>query len=372
MKDLPSRVLMVVTGIGNGFVEAWVSVLERAGSQVVVLDNSHKASLEDAPASLLAQTVFVHPAGGAEGQWRNAVEDLLGGPPEMLFYWWGLDSLRQREPIETWRVPVVLCVDTYPNASIAASEFREYLRGFALVGGIDGLVVPSDEMRSMLVRRYPMLRPVPSVVVVSPYGQAAHFAANPAFGSSERVRLKFLGRSDYFYSDSTRMGKDDLGPWLSGFLERGVEVHVQAPSQQAQRQILSERGYIFYQPLERKTLMDGRFAAALEPFHGNLVYYSVRNSTIARRVANGLSTRFANAVCAPTPLVVPPEATFASRFLDEMGTGIAKRDHDTIIEKLLSDGDDMRRAWHDRHASWAAETVAEAFVAFLVRVTARR
>lgn len=353
------RIVLFCTSLKNPFVEAWVRTWEASGARVAVLAQVDPLDSPDTPPQLHERTVYFD---GADKKvptaWKAKLETLLGGPPTAIFYWWGLGSLALRTPVEAWpAAKVLLCVDTYPNASRLLTEIREALQSLLPVNRVDAFVVASDEMASMILKRFPWVRGTPMHVVTSPFPLSSHLSQPILVAErSEKLRLCFTGRSDFLHRGSLRMAKDDLGEFFVELLESDMDVFVQEPSDLAQKSELMSRGYSFYPAVARANIMNGGFAEMISTFDGHLVHYEVANATISRRVSTSLSTRFATAVCSPTPIIVPPEATFAKKFLSVHPIGFASRDADSISDVLSDQADAMRQYWRDNHHAWAGES----------------
>lgn len=359
--DVP-RMAIFCSSLKNPFIEAWVKTWEAAGAVVAVLANVSASESLDTPDYLRERVVHFDAAdSGSTRQWKMQLEAILGGSPTALFYWWGLASLAEKAPIKAWpSAKIVLCVDTYPNASRMLTELREVALSALSIGIVDAFVVASEEMAELLTRRFPWIRGKVMRSVVSPFPLASHASAGASNKKhSEKLRLCFTGRSDYLHSGSIKMAKDDLGLLLDKFISAGIDVFVQAPSDDDHRRRLTSLGYSFYRDVPRNDLLNGKFADMISQFDGHLVYYEIANSTIARRVSTGLSTRFATGVCSSTPMIVPPDATFAVNFLSKNPIGFASSDPYAVSRTLMERGDEMRAHWAANHRTWAGESNAE-------------
>lgn len=361
LRSVP-RVAIFCSSLKNPFIEAWVKTWEAAGAVVAVLANVSASESSDTPGYLRERVVHFDAAdSGSRWQWTTQLEAILGGPPTALFYWWGLAALNEKAPIKAWpSAKVVLCVDTYPNASRFLTELREVALSALSIGMVDAFVVASEEMADLLVRRFPWIRGKVMHSVVSPFPLASHTSVRePNRNQSEKLRLCFTGRSDYLHSGSLKMGKDDLGLFLDNFINEGIDIFVQTPTDIDHRRRLTNLGYSFYRDVPRDEILNGGFADMISQFDGHLVYYEMANPTIARRVSTSLSTRFATGVCSSAPIIVPPEATFAVNFLSKNPIGFASRDPDFISGRLSERGAEMREYWAGSHRTWAGESNAE-------------
>jgi hypothetical protein len=361
LQNIP-RVAIFCSSLKNPFIEAWLKTWEASGVKVAVLANVHPSDSSDTPDYLHERTVYFDAADlGSVSQWKAELESKLEGSPNAIFYWWGLAALFETAPVKAWpSAKVLLCVDTYPNASRLLTELRECVRSAFPIAMVDAFVVASEEMAALLARRFPWVRGKEMRTVVSPFPLSAHCSAvrDSARDASARPRLCFTGRSDYLHSGSLKMGKDDLGVFFDGLIQAELDVFVQAPRDNDHRRLLAGLGYSFYGDVPRSHIMNGGFADMISQFDGHLVCYEVANSTISRRVSTSLSTRFATGICSSTPLIVPPEATFAKDFFSRHPIGFASKDPGVVRRTLGERGAQMREYWKTNHQAWAGESNA--------------
>ena len=126
-----------------------------------------------------------------------------------------------------------------------------------------------------------------------------------------------------------------------------------------------ESGFPAYPNFRTEQMLDGTYATYIAQFDGQLAVYNIANGTIRRRVAGGLSTRFAFGLGSPSPLVVQPESEFATAFLKTNRVGTVLTDPDHLLVDLRANQSDYRRAWQECHAGWSAEGQAGRIQAFL-------
>lgn len=352
-----SPVVLVVTSLRNPFLEAWVAALRlRSSSVAVLLLNTEPTG--DTPQSILR--ILVAAPGKSLTQIREQIEVILGGTPGNIFYWWGLHSARDPRPAIIWPAAKrSLCVDTYPNASRLLTELRELLRASRWLASIDCVVVTSREMADMLQHRLPSTRQKQIEIITSPFPISAHGTGDAEATDDPRKRLIFTGRSDFLYSGSAKMAKDDPSTFFESLISKSLRVFVQHPGDSAQARLLLDRGFDLYPHHNRASLLDGAFSQFLATFDANLIYYATPNGTLRRRVKNSLSTRFATGLCAPTPMIVPKPAEFAASLFADYPIGIAASDAATILDFLTSRTDGARRTWAANHIHWSAEGQAE-------------
>ncbi len=296
------------------------------------------------------------------------------GEPDLVFAWWGTEALRALVEAGEAHPSArrVLCVDTFPNASMWVTEVRERQRLRSFARDIDGLVYPSPEMRATHVGAVPWLESIPWVALPQPLPARAH-ARHREFLPDELTlpptdgpRLVLTGRADLLWTRDPRMRKDALGDALIGLEGAGFEVwtsgHFAAEKQSRFRT---------YPTFSTEEMLDGTFATYIAQFDGQLALYNVANGTLRRRVSAGLSTRFAFGLASPSPLIVPPESRFAAKFLREHPIGIVLDDPQRLRADVERRQSDIRAAWTASHHSWTAEGQSDLVQRFLLGLRRR-
>jgi hypothetical protein len=249
-------------------------------------------------------------------------------------------------------VPLVLCVDTYPNASVVLTELREWATFLPRRRQVAGFVTTGAEMTRML-RRRGLIRRQPTLELNQPLALETHASTGGSVGVPDT--MLFSGRSDYLYSRDRRMAKDALGPSLEEFMSAGMKVTVQEPLDGSSRSFLEERGYAFYPRFSNEAMVDGRFSDFAAGFGCQLVSYEIPSGVIRRRVNNGLSTRWTFGLASPAPLVAPGRSAVARSFFAAHPVGLASDDPQHVVSELGRRGEAMREYWHRHHHMWSAE-----------------
>lgn len=163
--------------------------------------------------------------------------------------------------------------------------------------------------------------------------------------------LIFTGRADLLYNRSTSMRKDSLGGFLEGFIKDGLSVRVQEPRDPDSRQFLVSRGYKFYPYMTNEDVLRGSLAEVIVEHEFQLCYYNACSRTIRRRMAGGMSSRFALGLTANTPIILPREAKSSLSFVLDKAIGAEvnePRDIGTPDERLFE-------SWKSNHFQWSAE-----------------
>ncbi len=337
------RIAFVSRGLINPLAEIWPEVLVAAGHQVAHVDFEEVGERGEVAGILHAPP---GPLGPAEGL---AAEEQLGGAPEVVFTWWGTGAVAYADwARDRWRsARTVLCVDTFPNASVIATEIREVVRLRRSSPGIHGLVYFSEEMRDLHLQRAPGLRDRPNAVICQPLPQRMFARDVEALDPELRLepvgrpQVIFTGRPDHLFSRGRRMAKDAVGPVLEAIESGGADVWV--PSFRSHPD-----GWRHYPRFTNAQVLDGTFATFVAQFDAQLALYQSANSTVVRRLRCGLSSRFGLAFASPTTVVVPDVSGFARRMVETLDLGFALGDPRALASEL----DPARR--QRVAASWAA------------------
>jgi len=295
--------------------------------------------------------------------------DSVGFTPDVIFVWWGLGMVASTAEYlnRTFPgVPVVLCVDTYPNASVVLTELREWATFLPRRRHVSGFVTTGTEMTHML-RRRGLIRREPTLELNQPLALETHASNDGSVGVPDT--MLFSGRSDFLYSRDPRMAKDALGPALEGFMKAGMTVTVQEPLDESAKSALEERGYVFYSRFSNEAMVDGRFSDFAAGFGCQLVSYEIPSGVIRRRVNNGLSTRWTFGLASPTPLVAPGRSGVARSFFAAHPVGLASDDPRHVVSELRRCGDAMRDHWHRHHHIWSAEGMAGPVLEYFASIT---
>jgi hypothetical protein len=154
------------------------------------------------------------------------------------------------------------------------------------------------------------------------------------------------------------MAKDALGPWLQQLSRSGVDVTVQEPDLELGRAAVRDAGFRTYSRLTDEEVLNGDLARIVTRHDLQISMYSIANSTVSRRVKNGLSSRFSLGTTAPTPHVLSPEARSADAWLRPGRGGMVVSRPEQVADGLAALSG-YRQYWHEHHASWSAEGKAE-------------
>ncbi len=372
------RVAFLSRGLTNPLALIWPEALVEAGHSVGHIDFGLGAGGHGSDGSVDLSAVTLAPPGPLDRHHAAEAEDMMGGRPDVTFAWWGSGSIHYGLwARHAWPgAPIVLCLDTFPNASMLATEAREVLRLRRLISNVGGLVYFSQPMKDLFELRVPHARSLPSIKMPQPLTsrvrarEGASLAAPhrlPDRSGGEGPRILFTGRPDYLFSSDRRMGKDALGPTLEGMVNAGASVYV--PSF---RRETAPRGMHSYPVFSTAQMLDGTFATYVAQFDAQVALYQPVNRTIRRRLATSLSTRFGLAFAAPTTVIVRPESTFAVDLLTDLDLGVVLRAPNDLVASL----DAARKArtveaWHRHRDLFSASALASEIEGFFRTVAGR-
>lgn len=350
-------------------MDAWIEFIIMSESELVVVAEVEYGEIFKIPESYRDLLVIKSP----RSAWKEKVEEMFGGTPDVIIYWWGLHSLLRRDLYEVWRdARLALIVDTFPNASHKLTEFREVVRARKYLGLVNTFIVSSFEMKEDLRRVFhSSIQDSNFIVITSPFSLRNHFGrySDEETSSSDNAKrgispsIIFLGRSDYFYSGVRRMLKDDIGPQLIRLIKNGARVTVRNTGDTGLNNILLEEGFNFYESFDRESMTNGNFSRFVSTFDAQIPIYNAHNSTIRKRVANGLSTRFVQGICSDTPLIIQNESTSGINFIRSHDTGkVMTKNLGEVLNSLLENQSLMRKNWKEKHVSWASESFVGNFL----------
>jgi hypothetical protein len=330
------RLALEVTSLTNPLAEGWRRTFEIAGYDVhgVVLGD-----LED-PDQLPPGWTHVSRVGRASF--------------DVVASWWGLASARHSILARNSRARHVVIVDTYPNASRLLSELREY---WAFQRDVrshpDVLLCYSDEMARALRRRLIGWSRAHIASMLQPFPLAMHRDRTRPAKRDDGVI--FTGRSDLLLARDTSMAKDALGDLLQSIVGLGIPVTVQEPADIDLRLKLKTLGFSFYERLTNDEILDGTLGSIINQHGAQLCLYNNANSTISRRMRNGLSSRFAVGVTANTPALVPAVATSSARWVEQHGVGAPIDTAREVADYVGLESHAPFDRWRTEHADWSSE-----------------
>jgi hypothetical protein len=363
------RILVDLPDTTNPLGPAWVASLQAAGLTAVgwTPDGLSGHGWDESVADLVVDERTY----GVDSRSVAEVHRRLLGPPCVIVLWWGLGSLDSRlGPLKESfpGVPVVLVVDTYPNASRLLSEAREWARAARQVTHLAGMITTSEHMSRVLRRRRLAARG-PILALSQPLPLAAHATESSEHRFSGRI--VFTGRSDCLFTRDIRMAKDAVGPSLASLVNAGAQVFVQDPGEPAARGRIEEQGLDIYPRMTNTQMLCGEFSDFIGSFDAQLAIYRTPSAVLRRRVSNGLSTRWAFGLANPAALMVPREATFAIDFLERSPIGTTMSDPESTLELIQALAPSWRSTWNGRHREWSAEGVSQSLTDFFGEVAAR-
>lgn len=356
--------------LGNPLGLNWILGVRSLGAKVVVISNREISDNDRIKWCIPRDLTVIYEK---DPSIQRGVREAIGGDPNIIFGWWGsriIPMLRKVKSIFPGS-KVVLCVDTLPDARGIAGEVREYLRLAASAALIDGVVHYSNNMKRNFCRALPMYKRKAHLCVIEPF-PVSTFARAMSNAKPQLQRLDtlphviFTGRGDLLWSTTANMRKDAVGPMLEQLSSYGV--HVFVPHDADTRNLPLMHRYPYF---SNQSLLEGEFSVYLSDFDAHLVFYNEFNSTIRRRVSNGLSTRFALAITASSPIVVSSSSTFVKEYWSNDAMGFTFESMTDLYEQLLNRPalDTFRQALNENgisHSFDAKRQDIEAFLASLL------
>jgi hypothetical protein len=274
----------------------------------------------------------------------RSIVDSLNGTPDIIFSWEGALILKPLQWVEQTfpTAKVIHCVNTFPNAVNALSELRMYWRYRRADTSIDGYVFYSKSMQAFFQQKIPTAQKKPYLVLVEPFLKVAFADPNsykPDVPELKRIDDKpyiiFTGRgTELWNSFSLKERRDALGSFFQQLSQQGIRIFL--PPKADLRGLPNLHHYPVF---SNQDIYSGRFAEYISQFDAHLVMYNEWNGTMRRWVSTGLSTRFAYALTATSPLAVSQ----TSQFIHELW-------HQNPFGFVFHNIDDLAISLHDRQA----------------------
>lgn len=365
------KVVFFVDTLKNPFIDAWYDFLCLLHIDFVILAQVNSDELQLLPIRIQSQVVYM-----TDHNWREQAEEKLNGIPDVIIYWWGLLSLLRLGPRKAWpKSSLSLVVDTFPNASMKFTLYLEVFKSFLFLNSVDLFIVTSEEMKfDMISTLGKIIKNKDFFILRTPFTLKSHSNKSVADAQSSEGNqsLVYLGRSDFLFSDNLRMRKDDTSRILVNFMEAGANIYLRESGNQYIDQILMENGFHVYKNHSRESMTNGSFSEFIDGFAGQIPIYNTHNSTIRRRVSNGLSTRFAQGVCSSTPMLLNKEAKFSKEFVEDYQIGLyIEGDISNLLFTFFQQNSRFRLNWYQKHHLWASEHYVDEFKHALFSLVAK-
>jgi hypothetical protein len=368
--------IVLIGQIGNPLCANWAYGLKDLSHNVLAVSWARQPL---SPA-LLVQYGFggdipvVHSWTGLEDSLQKSVEAHFAGAPDLIFGWWGNTAI---SPLKTGKrlfpqAQTILCVNCYPDTSMWITEIREVLQYHAAVRSIDGYIYYSEAMRNQFCARVQAAGKRPALVMLEPFPLRTYLGANinslngyTLTRNDDSPYVIFTGRGDLLWTKDVRYRKDAIGPFLADLANSGVHVYVSSKADT--RGINNLHTYPHF---TNEELFRGTFSAYVSQFDAHLVLYNEHNGTIRRRVATGLSTRYAFAVTADCPIAVTHTSAFVREFQKRAPFHLCFHDTSDLIAQLRDHGllQQLRNNLAAVKRTFALENNAERLAAFLTNV----
>lgn len=357
--------------LGNPISLAWVRLFRELGAEVTLFDpRDYELTPQRRDDWAIPDNLVVYTATGRETLRAQlaklAVE--MPNPPDLGFTWWGSELLPVtkglRENFPT--TPVIHCVDTLPDARSILGEVKEVCQYLYYNSYIAGYIHYSNFMLNRFLRVIPTSKNKRHVALVEPfhagYCQSSRYEL---IRTSTEPYLIFTGRGNRLWSTEGHSRKDALGPFLKELASMGVRVYVESRAD-----IHSIPNMHHYPHFSNKEVIDGTMNQYIAQFDVQLVAYNEFNSTIRRRVASGLSTRFAHAITTKTPMAISANSTFVAE-LGALSDGVFWFDNsESLYSQLVHEGSiESHRSSHIAgSAALTAQSRTDVLVEFISAV----
>lgn len=307
----------------------------------------------------------------------QAIVESLGGAPDLLFSWEGalilkpLEQVRQIFP----KAKIIQSACTFPNATTILTEFRMHQRYRKSASNIDGWIFYSDTMQTSFCQKIPAAQGKPYLVMVDPFLDAAYAKPNSPLTIPQLNRIDYsphivyTGRASKLWSSFSLDGRRDaLGRFFKHLSNRGVHIFV---SPKADTKGLPNLHH--YPDFSNQDIYEGRFAEYLSQFDAHLVMYNECCGTLRRWVSNGLSTRFACALTATSPLAVTETSQFVHDLWQERPFGFTFRNVDDLVASLHDQQKlaTLRQNMEKVHRSYAFESQAPQIIQFIEKIAGK-
>lgn len=162
------KVVFYSNSIDNPLIDAWLDFLALVHIDFVYVAEIEDSDLAKVPIRFRNRLVVKD----VLNFWKFEAEQILGGSPDVVIYWWGLHSLQRHDVYRFWsKSRFALIVDTFPNASRRVTELREIVKAKKLLLEVDTLIVSTYEMKRSLEQIFSSsIKNANLCVVPSPFG----------------------------------------------------------------------------------------------------------------------------------------------------------------------------------------------------------
>lgn len=309
---------------------------------------------------------------------RQAVLQSLDGTPDIIFSWEGVLILKPLQKVHQFfpTAKVVHCVNTYPNAINALTELRMNWRYRQANSFISGYVFYSEVQQRLFSEKISSARGKPYLVMIEPFFERT-FASNGIVNSGvprlerfdENPHIVFTGRGDRLWDKKKlRSRRDALGSFFKELASRNIHIFLSPKAN-----IKGFPRLHHYPDFSNEDLFEGRFAQYISQFDAHLVMYNEYNNTMKRWVSSGLSTRFAYALTATSPIAVTKTSKFVEELWKDNPFGFTFSNVEDLVESLY-DKQKLTLLRHNMekfHKSYSFESQSKRVARFFEEVLAK-
>ncbi len=246
-----------------------------------------------------------------------------------VFAHWGVGVLPEVALVKSVapELPVILNMETFPTAS--SGGLREVTERYIfrrMAWAIDGLIIPTDEMASLIFKLVPFLKKKP--VYMKPFYYPKEFAPTEFLqklsARDHRPHVVFMGQFD------TRHLINDVRQEILALANAGIIVHC------ARTFNLEHPNVVQFEPFSGEDLVSGKLTSYMTQFDACLVTYAAKMRP-PLRFKTSFPSRFLIALAAGVPIVLPRGKFKAMEsFIEQEGIGLAYSDVKELYLALMN------------------------------------
>lgn len=247
---------------------------------------------------------------------------------DFVFAHWGVGVLPEVALVKSIapELPVILNMETFPTAP--SGGLRETTEQYILkrmAWAIDGLVIPTDEMASLIYKLVPSMEKKP--IYTKPFYYPKEFAPTEFLKKlsaiDQRPHVVFMGQFD------TRYLMNDVRQEILALANVGIIVHC------ARTFNLEHPNVVQFEPFSGEDLVSGKLTSYMTQFDACLVTYKTEMRP-PLRFKTSLPSRFLIALAAGVPVVLPRGKFKAMQsFIEQEGIGLAYSDVKELYLTLM-------------------------------------
>jgi hypothetical protein len=277
---------------------------------------------------------------------------------KLVIAFWGttplpdLVALKKQRP----KVKIIFMVLCHPLAAEPMGVARQNFFMRRAAHYLDGMIYPSEEMRSYFRDRVLGRRELPSVVI-PPCWPASFQSATRASAVADTPNLIYPGRTDF--SGWGAQATDDTRPLMKAILDAGIDLHHGSTPE-------SEDGHPHRKPFPVVSLQG--LIDKMGGYDASLIAYNTAAAKCDERFRLTVFDRLLTSVTAGVPIAMPKQGYAASKSYLKDHPAVIEFDSPAELRAALSDRPQVQRwrdaAWNAR-PNYAAERHGPALRAYL-------